>query len=60
VKHLATHVYATDPDNGPDHRGDYRCLCGLPQAHEVHRLPDTTEQQREHLRRAGVADEENE
>jgi hypothetical protein len=44
---MRTHVYAEDPDSGPDHRGDYRCLCTLPKSNEAHNVPERTEDERE-------------
>ncbi len=38
---MRTHVFQPDPDNGPDHRGAYRCHCGLPEQHVAHRVPET-------------------
>jgi hypothetical protein len=36
---VSTHIFNEDPANGPDHDGEYRCRCGLPEANKAHRLP---------------------
>lgn len=41
-----THLYAEDPKGGPDHRGHYRCMCGLPKLNEAHTLPQRDETER--------------
>lgn len=51
------HPYAEDLDTPADHRGDRPCRCGLPGSNVVHLVPDTTDQQDEHRRRAGERDE---
>lgn len=51
---LRTHLHQDDPDNGPDHRGQYRCLCGLPKDNAVHKLPRRSEEEfAEEARRMG-------
>jgi len=40
------HHYQPDHTNGPDHRGDYRCLCGMPKTNAVHDVPELSEQDR--------------
>lgn len=33
---MKTHHFQPDHENGPDHRGDYRCICGMPRGNKVH------------------------
>jgi hypothetical protein len=40
------HVYAEDPKSGPDHRGDYRCTCGLSKQNGAHRLRVRSDEER--------------
>lgn len=42
------HHFALDPDSGPDHRGEYRCLCTLPFGNEIHEVSGRTEEERQH------------
>ena len=37
---MRTHHFQPDHDNGPDHRGDYRCICGMPEKHGSHDVPE--------------------
>jgi hypothetical protein len=47
-----THVFVPDGKTWPDRLE--RCLeCGLPRPNRTHRIPDVTEEQAEHRRRAG-------
>jgi hypothetical protein len=56
---MRTHVFQADPDNGPDHRGRYRCQCGLPEQHEAHQVPETpVEAQVIDARRIGEGNED--
>jgi hypothetical protein len=43
---VRTHLYAEDPKSGPDHRGHYRCMCGLPKLNEAHTLPSRSDEER--------------
>jgi hypothetical protein len=44
---LTVHHYTEDPDSGPDHRGEYRCLCSLPLKSRWHDVPERTDEERE-------------
>jgi hypothetical protein len=37
---MRTHHFQPDHENGPDHRGDYRCICGMPEKHGSHDVPE--------------------
>lgn len=51
------HLYEQDQAARPDHRGDRPCLhCPLPRRNAVHDVPDVTDEQAEHRRRAGEAE----
>ena len=54
---IAVHLYEPDRTARPDHRGIRPCAhCPLPKGNRVHKAPDTSEAQAEHLRRIGEED----
>jgi hypothetical protein len=40
---MRPHHFQPDHENGPDFRGDYRCVCGMAKPHESHQVPERTE-----------------
>lgn len=40
---MRVHHYQMDPSNGPDYKDRYRCMCGMPEEHAVHSVPDLPE-----------------
>lgn len=51
------HHFAEDPAMRDGRTGQQWCLCGLPADNVIHRLPDRSDEEREHERRRMGGDE---